>query len=146
MLGFQPSEGERDDSPGQDLPNRRKRHQSVRRLVKAPAGIRELRDMNSGDFARMARDLCISPAELEAVVRRGPHASDESPRLLKSLDIDEATLSRTQPVLQRDMIRVCAACQQKALCNHDYDAGTLAQRYEEYCLNAPAIDELGQKS
>ena len=102
--------------------------------------------MNSGDFARMARDLCISPAELEAVVRRGPHASDESPRLLKSIDIDEATLSRTQTVLQRDMIRVCAACQQKALCNHDYDAGTLAQRYEEYCLNAPAIDELGQKS
>ena len=146
MLGFQPSEGERDDSPSQDLPDRRKRHQSVRRLVKAPAGIRELGDINSGDFARMARDLCISPAELEAVVRRGPHASDESPRLLKSLDIDEATLSRTQPVLQRDMIRVCAACQQKALCNHDYDAGTLAQRYEEYCLNAPAIDELGQKS
>ena len=80
------------------------------------------------------------------MVRQGPHASDELPRLLKSLDIDEATLSRTQPVLQRDMIRVCAACQQKALCNHDYDAGTLAQRYEEYCLNAPAIDELGQKS
>jgi hypothetical protein len=43
------------------------------------------------------------------------------------------------------MVRVCAACRQKALCNHDLDAGTLAQRYEEYCPNAPAIDELGQK-
>jgi len=104
--------------------------------------MRELRD----DFVRIARDLCVSPAELDAVVRQGPHASDELPRLLKVLGIDQATLSRTQPVLQRDMVRVCAACQQKALCNHDLDSGTLAQRYDEYCPNAPAIDELGQKS
>jgi hypothetical protein len=25
--------------------------------------MRELRDMNSGDFARIARDLCVSPAD-----------------------------------------------------------------------------------
>lgn len=108
--------------------------------------MRELRDMNSGEFARISRDLCVSPAELDAVVRRGPHASDELPRLLKALGIDEATLSRTQPVLQRDMVRVCASCQKKALCNYDLDAGTLAQHYEEYCPNAPSIDELGPKS
>jgi uncharacterized protein YjiS (DUF1127 family) len=108
--------------------------------------MRELRDMNSGDFARIARDLCVSPADLDAVVRQGPHASDELPRLLKSLGIDEATLSRTQPVLERDMVRVCASCRQKGPCNHDLDAGTLAQRYEEYCPNAPAIAELGEKA
>ena len=55
--------------------------------------MRELRDMNSGEFARIARDLCVSPAELDAVVRQGPHASDELPRLLKSLGIDEAAIS-----------------------------------------------------
>ena len=108
--------------------------------------MRELRDMNSRDYARIAQDLCITPAELDVVVRRGAHASDELPRLLKVLGIDKVTVSRTQPVLQRDMVRVCAACRQKALCNHDLDSGTLAQRYDEYCPNAPAIDELGQKS
>ena len=108
--------------------------------------IRELRDMNSGDFARIARDLSITPAELDAVVRLGPHASDELSALLKMLGIDQATLSRTQPVLHRDMVRVCAACQRKALCNHDLGSGSLAQRYDEYCPNAPAIEELGQKS
>jgi hypothetical protein len=107
--------------------------------------MRELRDMNSGDLARIARDLCVSPTELDAVVRQGPHASDELPRLLKTLGIDEATLSRTQPVLQRDMVRVCASCRQKARCNHDHEAGTLAQHYEEYCPNAPAIDELDER-
>ena len=104
--------------------------------------IRELRDMNSGDFARIARDLCVTPAELDAVVRQGPHASDELPRLLKSLGIDELALSRTQPVLQRDMLRVCASCRQKARCDHDLDAGTSAERYKGYCPNARAIDEL----
>jgi hypothetical protein len=108
--------------------------------------IREFRDMNSGDFVRIARDLCVSPAELDAVVRQGPHASDELPRLLKSLGIDEASLSRTQPVLQRDMVRVCASCRQKARCNYDLDEGTSAQHYEEYCPNAPAIEELDQKA
>jgi len=108
--------------------------------------MREFRDMNSGDFVRIARDLCVSPAELDAVVRQGPHASDELPRLLKSLGIDEASLSRTQPVLQRDMVRVCASCRQKARCNYDLDEGTSAQHYEEYCPNAQAIEELDQNA
>ena len=108
--------------------------------------MREIREMDSGDFARIARDLNVSPADLDAVVRQGPHASDELSVLLKALGIDEATLSRTQPALQRDMVRVCAACRQKALCNHDLAAGTLAYRYDEYCPNASAIDDLGQKS
>ena len=104
--------------------------------------IRELRGMDSGDFARIAQDLCVSPAELDEVIRQGPHASDELPRLLKQLGIDQATLSRTQPVLQRDMVRVCASCRQKAQCNHDLDAGTLAQHYQKYCPNKASIDEL----
>ncbi len=108
--------------------------------------MRELRDMNSGDFVRIAGDLCVRPAELHAVVRQGPHASDELPRLLKSLGIDEASLSRTQPVLQRDMVRVCASCRQKARCDHDLDAGTSAQHYAEYCPNAPAIEELDEEA
>lgn len=107
--------------------------------------MRELRDINSGDFARIARDLSVTPAELDMVVRQGPHASDELPRLLHTLGIDATTLDRTQPVLQRDMVRVCASCQKKALCDYDLDAGNSAQLYEQYCPNAPAIDELGLK-
>jgi hypothetical protein len=107
--------------------------------------MRELRDMNSGDFARIARDLCVSAAELHEVVRQGPHASDELPRLLKALGIDAASLSRTEPVLQRDMMRVCASCRQKARCNYDLDADTAARHYDEYCPNAPNIDGLNER-
>jgi hypothetical protein len=108
--------------------------------------MRELREINDGDFTRIAQDLGCTPAELDTFVRRGPHASDELPKLLKSLGVDDATLSRTQPRLQRDMVRVCASCRQKTRCDHDLDAGTSAQHYAEYCPNAPAIEELGPKS
>jgi hypothetical protein len=106
--------------------------------------IRELREINRGDFARIAQELCVTPV-IDSFVRKGPHASDELPRLLKSLGIDAATLSRTQPLLQRDMMRVCASCQQKARCDFDLDADTSAGHYEEYCPNAPTIDGLVQK-
>lgn len=106
--------------------------------------LRELREMNSGDFALIARDLNISPAELDSLVRLGPHASDELPKLLEALGIDEAKLSRTQPVLQRDMVRVCAACQQKARCDHELEAGTASQHYAKYCANASAIEGMNR--
>ena len=107
--------------------------------------MRELREINSGDFARIAHELCVTPAELDTFVRQGPRASDELATLLKSLGIDEATLSRTQPLLHRDMIRVCAACHQKARCDRDLDACTAARHYEEYCPNTPTIDGLGER-
>ena len=106
--------------------------------------IREIRDLDSAEFANIAHELCITPADLDTFVRQGPHAVDELPKLLTALDIDEKALSRTQPLVLRDMARVCASCQQKHQCDHDLDAGTSAQRYEDYCLNASTIDALDQ--
>jgi hypothetical protein len=106
--------------------------------------IREIRDLDNAEFANIAHDLRITPADLDALVRLGPQAVDELPRLLMALGIDEGALSRTQPLVLRDMARVCASCQQKRQCDRDLDAGTAAQRYEEYCLNAPTIEALDQ--
>ena len=60
------------------------------------------------------------------MVRQGPHASDELPRLLKTPRTSTKRPCRARsPFLQRDMIRVCAACQQKARATTILDAGTL---------------------
>lgn len=107
--------------------------------------LREIRELGSGEFARIAQELCVTPADLDTLVRQGPHAADELPRLLKALGIDQMALSRTQPLMLRDMARVCASCTQKARCDHDLDAGNSAQHYEEYCANAPTINALGHK-
>ena len=104
----------------------------------------ELRQLDTAHFDRIAGDLRVSPDDLNKLVRRGPHAADELPMLLKALGIDEADLRRTQPLVLRDMERVCALCVSKHQCDRDLAAGTSAEHYEGYCLNAPTIESLEQ--
>ena len=108
--------------------------------------IREIRGLDSGEFAGIAHDLRVTPADLDTLVRRGPHAADELPKLLKALGIDEAALSRSEPLVLRDMARVCALCQEKARCDRDLHAGASPEHYADYCLNASTIDALEQKA
>jgi hypothetical protein len=104
----------------------------------------ELRQLNTSEFDRIASDLRVSPADLNELVRHGPHAADELPKLLKALGIDQADLARVEPMVLHDMERVCALCQNKRECDRDLAAGTSAEHYQGYCLNAPTIEQLGR--
>jgi uncharacterized protein YjiS (DUF1127 family) len=103
----------------------------------------ELRQMDQETANRIAGDLRISPGDLNELVRNGPHAADELPKMLKTLGIDEAALSRSEPMMLRDMERVCAMCKDKSRCHSDLAAGTAAEHYEDYCLNAPTLHHVG---
>src|SRR5664279_871068 len=100
----------------------------------------ELRQLNTAEFDRIANELNVSPSDLSELVRQGPHAADELPRMLKVLGIDEEALARTQPLVLRDMVRVCALCAHKGECDRDLAAVTTAEHYKGYCLNAPSIE------
>jgi len=104
--------------------------------------LNEMRQLDRLEFARIASDLRISPDDLDELVRHGAHGADELPQLLKVLGIDEGDLASTQPLLLRDMERVCALCAHKRQCDHDLAAGSIAEHYKEYCLNAPTIEQL----
>ena len=106
--------------------------------------LNELYGMNRSDLDRIASDLRVSSTDLDELVRHGPHAADELPKLLKALRIDESALARAQPLVLRDMERVCALCLHKRRCEEDLVAGTSPDRYQEYCLNAPTIETLDQ--
>ncbi len=103
----------------------------------------EIRQMDREDFERIAADLQVSPADLDELVRHGEHAADELPQMLKALSIDEAALARSEPMVLRDMERVCALCKDKPRCHRDLATGTAGAHYEDYCPNAPTIDRLG---
>ena len=102
----------------------------------------DIRQMDTTEFNHIAGDLRVTPGELDTLVRQGPHAADEMPKLLKVLGIDEADLARIEPLVLRDMERVCAMCASKRQCDRDLAAGTSAEHYEGYCLNAPTIASL----
>ena len=102
----------------------------------------EMRHLDASEFNRIASDLRLSPADLDELVRLGPHAADELPKLLKALGISEADLARVEPMVLHDMERVCALCGHKRECDRDLAEGTSAEHYRQYCLNAPTIEQL----
>jgi hypothetical protein len=107
--------------------------------------LREMREMDAANLGQIASELRMTSADLEALVRQGPHAADELPKMLTALGIDQDRLARTEPLVLRDMERVCALCSHKRRCDRDLAAGTAAAHYEEYCANAPTIDGLGPR-
>jgi transcriptional regulator with XRE-family HTH domain len=104
----------------------------------------EIRQLDRTDFDRIAGDLRISSNDLDQLVRQGPHSADELPKMLRALGIEEADLARTEPLLLRDMERVCTLCSHKRQCNRELADGTAGEHYEGYCLNAATIDSVGQ--
>src|SRR5215831_5285396 len=78
--------------------------------------LNEIRQLDRAEFDRIAADLEISSGDLDELVRRGLHAADELPVLLKALGIDEAKLENTHPLVLRDMERVCTLCTHKGEC------------------------------
>jgi hypothetical protein len=104
--------------------------------------LREMRELDAANFGQIASDLRISSTDLEALVRQGPHAADELPKMLAALGINHDDLARTEPLVLRDMERVCSLCIHKHLCDRDLAAGTAPAHYGDYCANAPTIDGL----
>jgi len=104
--------------------------------------IREMRGLDSSEFAKVARELNVTTTDLDTLVHQGPHAADELLHLLTLLGVDKEVLAKTQPLVLRDLTRVCTSCQQKRKCDRDLSTGASEQHYTEYCLNAPAIEEL----
>jgi hypothetical protein len=112
--------------------------------LKHRARLNEMRQLDTSTFNSTARELGVSRFDLEALVHRGPGAADELAQMLRTLGIDENALARTEPLVLRDMQRVCALCEHKRQCHRNLADGTAPAHYEGYCPNAPTIDGLGE--
>lgn len=60
--------------------------------------VREMRELEPSEFTAIARELSITPEDLDTFVHNGPQAVDELPKLLKVLGVDETALARNQPL------------------------------------------------
>ena len=97
----------------------------------------ELRQLDRADFDRIANDLRIAPDDLEELVRHG-----ELPKMLEQLGISAEALGQAQPLLLRDMERVCSLCSHKARCDRELADGTAVENYHGYCGNAATLESL----
>ena len=108
--------------------------------------LNEMRQLDRADFDRIASDLRISPDDLEELVRHGKHSADELPVMLEQLGISADGLGRAQPLLLRDMERVCSLCAHKTRCDRDLADGTAAENYHGYCANASTLESLDRSA
>ncbi|WP_322515419.1 hypothetical protein SR870_20900 [Rhodopseudomonas palustris] len=107
--------------------------------------VSEMCQFDAAEFSRIAHDLGVTSTDLDELVRQGPHKVEELPQLLKALGISEEAIARTQPLVMRDLERVCALCRHKSECDHDIADGSLAEHYQAYCANKVTLDALAEE-
>jgi hypothetical protein len=107
------------------------------------AGLRdELARCGPEEVAHTAHELGLSSRALYGLARKGPHAADQLQKMLLALGVDPKILVSQDPLLMRDLQRLCIMCDQKKKCRHELAAGTAAQNYHDFCPNAFTLETL----
>jgi hypothetical protein len=103
---------------------------------------RDLVNCDPDEVANIARDLRLSPSELTILARNGPNAADLLRDLLDVLGLDQKNLENDEPLVMRDVERLCTLCHEKRQCRFDLANGVSADNYRDYCPNAFTLDAL----
>jgi hypothetical protein len=101
-----------------------------------------LRYCDADQVAGIAWDLGVSAGELANLARKGPKSAALLQKMLLALGVDQATLASEDPLIMRDLQRLCIACAHKKQCEHDLSAGTAAENYRDYCPNTYTLNVL----
>ena len=84
----------------------------------------------------------IGPRELLNLTQRGPDGARLLQEVLKALGVDPAALAQQDPVVMRDLQRLCISCGFKRQCERDLADAKLAENYHDYCPNAYTLEML----
>lgn len=96
----------------------------------------ELRGCESDEVARVARELNVSPSELSDIAAKGPEGAALLRKMLLALGFDPESRVFKDPLLMRDLTRLCVGCDRKRRCRYELAAGTAAEHFREFCPNA----------
>lgn len=109
------------------------------------AAARELAALDPAERARVLADFGLSEHELTGACAT-PHALDDmQSQALASLGVDVKAFRAENPLWQRDMARLCLACEARGRCRNDLAEGRFAGHYAEYCPNAESLDEISAR-
>jgi hypothetical protein len=85
------------------------------------------------EVANIARDLRLSPSELVILARNGSNAADLLQDMLKALGVDKNAIENDEPLVMRDLERLCTTCHEKRRCRLDLANGVIADNFRDYC-------------
>jgi hypothetical protein len=94
------------------------------------------------EVAQMASDMGLSPAELRTLSTKGPRSAELVAKMLVALGVDPKALADRDPLVLRDLQRLCSTCGLKGRCTHELAEGTAPAHFHEFCPNAYTLDAL----
>jgi len=102
----------------------------------------EMMECGPDDVARIARELGIGQSELASLAGKGQNAAELLQKLLVALGVDAKGLAHDDPLVMRDLQRLCITCGAKRQCAHDLEVGVMAENFRDYCPNAYTLQAL----
>jgi hypothetical protein len=112
-----------------------------RNLRAARAVLGEL-DGCGSEIRHIARDVGVGPSELYTIAAKRPDSADQLRLRLEALHLDAATMERDEPLIMRDLERVCTTCGSKRRCVRDWVRFPDDTAWRGYCPNASTLDAL----
>ena len=97
---------------------------------------------DSEQVMQIASDLGVTPSELRELSAKGPNSADLLLKMLVALGVDPKALSDKEPLVMRDLQRLCTTCADKSRCAHELADGTAPAHFHEFCPNAFTLDAL----
>ena len=94
------------------------------------------------EVMRMAKDIGVTPSQLQELVRKGLDSANLLNRMLVALHVDPKIIADMDPLVMREMKWLCITCNNKKRCERELAKGTATEHFHEFCPNAVSIDEL----
>jgi uncharacterized protein YjiS (DUF1127 family) len=98
----------------------------------------DLEGLSRSDLHDIAKDIGVSVDELQKLERSGSEQL-MLPRMMAVLGLDPDAVNRADPILFRDLQRVCALCDEKTRCARAFAKGDAATTYETFCPNSSSL-------
>jgi hypothetical protein len=98
------------------------------------------------ELSRIARDVGVAPSELYTIAAKRPDSADQLKLRLEALHLDAETLRRDDPLIMRDLERVCTTCGSKRRCVRDFVRHPDDSAWREYCPNAMTLDAINGRT
>ena len=118
----------------------------VTRYRDAAGHTKDFGQCSPDDVRQIAHDLGMPAEELREIASKGPNAADLVSKMLIALKVDPGEIARTNPLVMRDLQRLCITCGDKKRCAHELANTTAAEQYHEFCPNALTLNALFQES
>jgi hypothetical protein len=103
------------------------------------AALADLVQCSPAELERIARDVGVSAHELHVLAGKWPEAAEPMTRRAAALGLDVREIGRKDPLVMRDLQRVCSLCDSKPRCERDLARDPNDPGWQDYCQNAVSL-------